>query len=235
MISGPSSVPSPPSNVGWTPRTTQYIKPNDNGILLLAQGHLRLQNSRRLSKLRQERRRDETPMRLDFFLGDRLIVIYHRQHSWPLFQMENGNHFVIISTDCYSKLTLAVSTAKTSTSFVLTISFENWILPYGIPLVVLTDGSLQFVVKLFEILCFELKVKHLYDWASSADKWLSLELWREYCRTTVSLYLRTSKELWEVCPTTELCVQCAGKQVNQAHFFPPCPQKVATIAIDHAD
>lgn len=41
---------------------------------------------------------------------------------------KNGNQLVVIVTDRYSKLTRALTTTKTSASYVATVMFDDWII-----------------------------------------------------------------------------------------------------------
>lgn len=63
----------------------------------------------------------------------------------PLSQTEGEKQYVFIITDRNSKLTRAILTTKTSTSYVPTIIFDDWIIPYNIPSFLLIDNGPQFV------------------------------------------------------------------------------------------
>lgn len=79
----------------------------------------------------------------------------------PLPQTKKSNQlFVIIMHRC-SELTREISTTKTLASYVVTILYDDWIIPYGIPSFLLTDDGAQFVAELFEIMYLEVKVKPL--------------------------------------------------------------------------
>ena len=79
----------------------------------------------------------------------------------PLPKTKQGNQFVVVLTDRYSKLTRAIPTGKTTATTVATIFVDHWVIPYGIPNYVLTDNGPQFVAKFFASVCLALGVKHV--------------------------------------------------------------------------
>lgn len=71
----------------------------------------------------------------------------------PLSNTANGNQYVIVVTDCYSKLTWAIPSPKTTSTHIANIILDHWIIPHGTPFVLLTDSGTQFVSKFFVTLC----------------------------------------------------------------------------------
>lgn len=61
-------------------------------------------------------------------------------------KMLNGNQFVLVMTDHYSR---AVPTCKTTALHIASIFMDLWILPYEIPAPMLTNNGIQVVSKLF--------------------------------------------------------------------------------------
>lgn len=55
------------------------------------------------------------------------------------------NQFVLLVTNCYSKLSKAVFTSKTITLPIASLFMDSWILPHGIPTPVFTDNETFFV------------------------------------------------------------------------------------------
>lgn len=77
-----------------------------------------------------------------------------------LLKMVAGNQFIIVITDRYIKEDWVIPSSKASARQVASIFFDHWIVPYGIPVSLLTDNGLQFVRKLFETVYTFLGVKH---------------------------------------------------------------------------
>lgn len=63
----------------------------------------------------------------------------------PLPRTKNGNRFDVVITDRCSKLTRAIQTTKTSTSYTAKTLFDNSMFLEGIPLFLLPYNSPQFV------------------------------------------------------------------------------------------
>lgn len=79
----------------------------------------------------------------------------------PLPRPTKRNQNVVIFSDCYSKLTQAVPAARINKRTEAKIFFDAWVIPYGIPVHLLTDTDIQFVSKLFEMLYNNLGTKHI--------------------------------------------------------------------------
>lgn len=61
---------------------------------------------------------------------------------------ENGNQFVLIMPDRYSKLTRSKPTSKTSAMHIASIFFDIWIVPFEIPAHLLTDNGTQILSRI---------------------------------------------------------------------------------------
>lgn len=72
----------------------------------------------------------------------------------------NAKQYVLVMTDFYSNLTRAIPMCKKITSRISSPFINSWIMPYGIPTIVLTDSGKQFSSKSFELLCAFLKSKN---------------------------------------------------------------------------
>lgn len=77
----------------------------------------------------------------------------------PLIKSKQINRFIIVATECYSKLTRALPVPKTTATHVATVVLENYTMPYGIPITIATDNSSQFVSKFFATPCASIKTK----------------------------------------------------------------------------
>lgn len=58
-----------------------------------------------------------------------------------------------IKDDLYSKVTRALPTFNTTSSYIASIFFANWISTYGIPRYLLSENGPQFLSKFFKALC----------------------------------------------------------------------------------
>lgn len=70
----------------------------------------------------------------------------------PLPKAKSGNQLVVMIEDRYSRPPRTIPTTKTKATHIATIFLEIWVLPYGIPKLVLTEKGPQFVVKFFSAL-----------------------------------------------------------------------------------
>lgn len=73
----------------------------------------------------------------------------------------SSHPYVLILTDCYSKLAWAVPRSKITASLTSSPFMHSHITPYGIPTNMFTDSGSQLVRKLFESLRASLGRKHL--------------------------------------------------------------------------
>lgn len=71
----------------------------------------------------------------------------------PLPRTKVGNQFVNVVTNRYTELTRAILTTDTRTTLVVSISFNDWIICYGMPSAVLSDIGQEFIRNLFTFLC----------------------------------------------------------------------------------
>lgn len=62
-----------------------------------------------------------------------------------LTETKNGDQYVLIMTDRYTKSTGAIPMATTTATKAAMSIFDSWIIPYGIPSDLLTDNEPQFV------------------------------------------------------------------------------------------
>ena len=80
----------------------------------------------------------------------------------PLPETAAGNRFVLFIGDRYSKVTQAVPLRTIYAHDVAHAFFKHWILPYGVPLLVLSDNGSQFAAKFFQAVCAVLGIKQLF-------------------------------------------------------------------------
>lgn len=79
----------------------------------------------------------------------------------PLPKTSNRNKFLLLMTDCYSKLTKDKYTTKRTGVHIASMIKLHWIIPYDKHNNVLMDIETQFIIKFFEYLCASMGMKHL--------------------------------------------------------------------------
>lgn len=79
----------------------------------------------------------------------------------PLPQTKKVNQHVVIITNIYSNLTLAIPNAIITKTPVAFIFFDAWVILYGIALYLLSASGTQLVRKRFGTLCTHLGTKHI--------------------------------------------------------------------------
>lgn len=79
----------------------------------------------------------------------------------PHLRTDQGNQYSVVITDPYSKLTSVIPTAEAAKTHIATIIFDNYIITDRSPELLLIDNGSQFVAKIFQQLCCELKIEHL--------------------------------------------------------------------------
>lgn len=78
----------------------------------------------------------------------------------PLLKTTNGNQFVVIMTDRYSKLPRGVPTYNSCAMHIATIFYDYCIVSYGIRVYYLTSNGTQLVSKFFKTIGNFLGLKH---------------------------------------------------------------------------
>lgn len=79
----------------------------------------------------------------------------------PLPKTSEDKQYVLTITDRYSKPTHAIPSSQATSTLIVNIFFDQWIISYGIRSFQLTDNDTKFVSKFFATLCSFLGVKHL--------------------------------------------------------------------------
>lgn len=79
----------------------------------------------------------------------------------PLPETTSGNQYVVVLTDCYSKLIQAIPTSKKASAHIANIFLDQLIILYGIPSFILMHNGSQLVSKFFGTSCAVLGVKNL--------------------------------------------------------------------------
>lgn len=77
----------------------------------------------------------------------------------PLPKTRNGNQYISVITDIYSKLKLSIPMGKTTTPYMAAVLINHWIIPYGIPNIILSNNCSKFMAEFFKTICYILGVK----------------------------------------------------------------------------
>ena len=80
----------------------------------------------------------------------------------PLPVSKRGHRYILVITDRFSKLTVAVPMVDQTASTVAQVFVDRWIACYGIPVVLLTDNGSNFASKFMKVVTQMLGIKHVY-------------------------------------------------------------------------
>lgn len=99
--------------------------------------------------------------RLKFFSAKGILEIVAMEIIEPLPKTLHGNLYVLVITDCYSKLTTVIPTSKTAASHVANPFLNLWIVTFGVPTYLLADNGPQFACMFFQSVDRQLEIGHL--------------------------------------------------------------------------
>ena len=74
---------------------------------------------------------------------------------------EKDSKNILVITDHFSKLAQVTQLSSTTALDVAKAFIDNWVIPYGLPVSLLSDNGPQFVSKIVETVCHTLGPKHL--------------------------------------------------------------------------
>ena len=83
----------------------------------------------------------------------------------PLPRTHQGNEYVLVITDRFTKLCRSVPLRNTKAVAIATVFLDLWVYAYGAPSYVLTDNGPQFAAKFFEAVCAMIGIKHVFTTA----------------------------------------------------------------------
>lgn len=106
---------------------------------------------------------------LNMFPLSKPLKVFAIDINRPLLRTMEGNTFIVIITDCFKKRTRVIQGTKTAKLRVIRVVLENWIMPYDILDIILTDNGKYFTPKFFAAyLHLSLVIGH-YDRVSFAE------------------------------------------------------------------
>ena len=79
----------------------------------------------------------------------------------PFPPTENGSTNILVITDLFSKLDQVTPLSSTTAPAVANAFINNCVIPYGLPVSILSDNGPQFVAKFFEAVCLTLGLKQV--------------------------------------------------------------------------
>ena len=116
----------------------------------------------------------------------------------PFPKTKTGKRFLLVITDCFSKL-MQVVALRTITAYTVAVAFcEAWVFKYGVPRTLLSDNGPQFIAKFFHSTCLVLGITNLYTSAYHPQTNGQVE---RYTRTIASMlrsYVGEHQDDWDV-------------------------------------
>jgi transposase InsO family protein len=80
----------------------------------------------------------------------------------PLPTSQRGHKYILVISDLFSKLTVAVPMADQTASTVAPIFIDRWVACFGIPIVLLTENGSNFASKFMAVVTRMFVIKHVY-------------------------------------------------------------------------
>ena len=79
----------------------------------------------------------------------------------PYLPTKNSSTNILVITDRFSKVTQMTPLLPTTAPAVANVFIDNWVIPYGLPVLIKFDNRLKFVAKFFEAMCLTLGLKQV--------------------------------------------------------------------------
>jgi Integrase core domain/Chromo (CHRromatin Organisation MOdifier) domain len=115
----------------------------------------------------------------------------------PLPETKDGNRFLLVIVDRFSKLTRTVP-LKTITAEEVSKAFVNeWFCVYGAPVVLLSDNGTQFVSKFFQSVCRLLGVKQVFTTAYHPASNGQCERFNRTVLNAITHYVSDNQDNWD--------------------------------------
>jgi len=111
------------------------------------------------AEARGTRYKTQKPMKL--FTATKPLDFIAMDLLGPFQPTKNGSTDILVITDRFSKLAQVTPLTSTTAPAVANAFIDNWVIPYGLPVSMLTDNGPQFVAKFFEAVCLTLGLKHV--------------------------------------------------------------------------
>ena len=166
-------------------------------------------------QLRQRRRRAST---LKLFMPNGPLEFVCVDILGPLPPTKNGNKFLLVMADRFSKLTRAVALPDARAETVARAFLEHWLSVYGVPLVCLSDNGSNFRSKFFQSVCGLLGIKNLFSTPYHPQTQGQVERFNRTILSKLSQYVSQSAEWDELVPALVLSY---NSSVNTSTGYSP--------------
>lgn len=140
----------------------------------------------------------------------------------------SGTQYLMILTNCYSKLANVTSTGKMTAATVFTIFLNNCLASYGNPARDLTNNNPYLTFKVFKTVCVELRIVQLTTAEDHPQSNGKAETFKDDMVSRLSYYFSEQREDWKISVT--LLTYAHNKQVHRSkNGLYHCSSKSATL------
>jgi RNase H-like domain found in reverse transcriptase/Reverse transcriptase (RNA-dependent DNA polymerase)/Integrase zinc binding domain/Integrase core domain/Chromo (CHRromatin Organisation MOdifier) domain len=115
----------------------------------------------------------------------------------PLPETAQGNRFLLVIVDRFSKLTRTVPLRTTIATEVAKVFLFDWYCVYGPPVILLTDNGSQFISKFFQSVCKLLGVKQTFSTAYHPQTNGQCERFNRTVLNSISHYISDNQDNWD--------------------------------------
>ena len=115
----------------------------------------------------------------------------------PLPRTHQGNEYVLVITDLFTKLCRSVPLRNTKAVTVGTLFLYLWVYAYGAPSYVLTDNGPQFAAKFFEAVCTMIGNKHVFTTAYHPQTNGQVERFKKTLAARLRHYVAENQKDWD--------------------------------------
>jgi Integrase core domain/Chromo (CHRromatin Organisation MOdifier) domain len=114
----------------------------------------------------------------------------------PLPTSQRGHKYILVISDRFSKLTVAVPMADQTASTVAHVFIDRWVACFGIPMVLLTDNGRNFASKFMAVVTRMFGIKHVYTSAYRPSTNGQVERFNATLADSLTI-LSTSEKDWD--------------------------------------
>ena len=171
------------------------------------------------AEARGTRYKTQKPMKL--FTAKKPLDFIAMDLLGPFPPTENGSTNILVITDRFSKLAQVTPLASTTAPAVANAFIENWVIPYWLPVSMLTDNGPQFVAKFFEAVCLTLGLKHVTTTAYHPQTNGQTERYNQTLATRLRIYTDRNNSDWDrlIEPLTYAYNAQVHRTINQTPFI----------------
>jgi transposase InsO family protein len=115
----------------------------------------------------------------------------------PLTETKDGNRFLLVIVDRFSKLTRSVPLKTITTEEVSKAFIKEWYCIYGAPSFLLSDNGTQFVSKFFQSVCRLLGVRQVFTTAYHPTSNGQCERFNRTVINAITHYVSDNQDNWD--------------------------------------